>query len=68
MRNQYSLGYRPGERRDGKQHKIVVKVDVDGDGHMTRKNSWFRTASSTTRRKSMISSRRARIEEGKRQS
>ena len=32
MRNQYSLGYNPGERRDGKQHKIVVKVDVDGDG------------------------------------
>ncbi|HEX8853264.1 MAG TPA: VWA domain-containing protein [Pyrinomonadaceae bacterium] len=32
MRSQYSLGYNPGERRDGKQHKIVVKVDVDGDG------------------------------------
>lgn len=32
MRNQYSIGYNPGERRDGKQHKIVVKVDVDGDG------------------------------------
>jgi VWFA-related protein len=32
MRNQYSLGYNPGERRDGKQHKILVKVDVDGDG------------------------------------
>jgi Ca-activated chloride channel family protein len=32
LRNQYSLGYSPGERRDGKQHKIVVKVDVDGDG------------------------------------
>ena len=32
MRNQYSLGYNPGEVRDGKQHKIVVKVDVDGDG------------------------------------
>lgn len=32
LRNQYSLGYNPGERRDGKQHKIVVKVDVDGDG------------------------------------
>jgi VWFA-related protein len=32
MRNQYSLAYSAGERRDGKQHKIVVKVDVDGDG------------------------------------
>jgi VWFA-related protein len=32
LRSQYSLGYNPGERRDGKQHKIVVKVDVDGDG------------------------------------
>jgi Ca-activated chloride channel family protein len=32
LRSQYSLGYNPGEKRDGKQHKIVVKVDVDGDG------------------------------------
>jgi VWFA-related protein len=32
LRNQYSLGYNPGEKRDGKQHKIVVRVDVDGDG------------------------------------
>ncbi|HYY99486.1 MAG TPA: VWA domain-containing protein [Pyrinomonadaceae bacterium] len=32
MRNQYSLAYSTGERRDGKRHKIVVKVDVDGDG------------------------------------
>lgn len=32
LRNQYSLGYNPGEKRDGKQHKIVVKVDVNGDG------------------------------------
>jgi VWFA-related protein len=32
LRNQYSLGYNPGEKRDGKQHKIIVKVDVDGDG------------------------------------
>ncbi len=32
MRNQYSLGYNPGDKRDGKQHKIIVKVDVDGDG------------------------------------
>ncbi|HYP52035.1 MAG TPA: VWA domain-containing protein [Pyrinomonadaceae bacterium] len=32
MRSQYSLGYRPSDLRDGKQHKILVKVDVDGDG------------------------------------
>ncbi len=32
MRSQYSLGYNPGERRDGKQRKIVVKVDINGDG------------------------------------
>ncbi|MCA1591727.1 MAG: VWA domain-containing protein [Acidobacteria bacterium] len=38
MRNQYSLGYNPGERRDGKQHKIVVKVDVDGDGQFDEKD------------------------------
>src|SRR5437763_865563 len=31
MRNQYSLAYSVGERRDGKRHKIEVKVDVDGD-------------------------------------
>ena len=32
MRNQYSLAYSAGERRDGKRHKIDVKVDVNGDG------------------------------------
>ncbi|HEV7903506.1 MAG TPA: VWA domain-containing protein [Pyrinomonadaceae bacterium] len=32
MRSQYSLGYNPGDRRDGKQHKIVVKVDINADG------------------------------------
>ncbi|HYY57800.1 MAG TPA: VWA domain-containing protein [Pyrinomonadaceae bacterium] len=32
LRSQYSLGYNPGNVRDGKQHKIVVKVDVNGDG------------------------------------
>lgn len=32
LRNQYSLGYNPGDVRDGKQHKLVVKVDVNGDG------------------------------------
>jgi Ca-activated chloride channel homolog len=37
LRNQYSLGYNPGEKRDGKQHKIVVKVDVDGDGQFEDK-------------------------------
>lgn len=38
LRSQYSLGYNPGDRRDGKQHKIVVKVDVDGDGQYDDKN------------------------------
>jgi Ca-activated chloride channel homolog len=32
LRSQYSLGYNPGDVRDGKKHKIVVKVDVNGDG------------------------------------
>ena len=32
LRSQYSLGFKPDDARDGKQHKIVVKVDVDGDG------------------------------------
>jgi len=32
LRSQYSLGFNPGDERDGKSHKIVVKVDVDGDG------------------------------------
>ncbi len=32
LRSQYSLGFNPGEVRDGKQHKLQVKVDVDGDG------------------------------------
>ncbi|HVG29287.1 MAG TPA: VWA domain-containing protein [Pyrinomonadaceae bacterium] len=32
LRSQYSLGYNPGDRRDGKKHKILVKVDVNGDG------------------------------------
>jgi Ca-activated chloride channel family protein len=38
MRNQYSLAYSTGERRDGKRHKIVVKVDVDGDGQYDEKD------------------------------
>ena len=28
----FSLAFNPGEVRDGKQHKLLVKVDVDGDG------------------------------------
>lgn len=32
LRSQYSLGFNPGAERDGKQHKLQVKVDVDGDG------------------------------------
>jgi VWFA-related protein len=33
LRNQYSLGFNPGDSaRDGKQHKLIVKVDVNGDG------------------------------------
>jgi VWFA-related protein len=38
LRNQYSLGYNPGDRRDGKQHKIIVKVDVNGDGQTDDKD------------------------------
>lgn len=37
LRSQYSLGYNPGDKHDGKQHKIVVKVDVDGDGQFDDK-------------------------------
>ncbi|MDX6403235.1 MAG: hypothetical protein QOH70_690 [Blastocatellia bacterium] len=32
LRSQYSLGFKPSDVADGKSHKIVVKVDVDGDG------------------------------------
>lgn len=32
LRSQYSLAFNPGDVHDGKQHKLVVKVDVDGDG------------------------------------
>lgn len=32
LRNQYSLGFRPSDVHDGKAHKILVKVDVNGDG------------------------------------
>lgn len=37
LRNQYSLGFNPGDVRDGKTHKIQVKVDVDGDGQTDEK-------------------------------
>ena len=32
LRSQYSLGFKPDDVADGKSHKIMVKVDVDGDG------------------------------------
>lgn len=33
LRSQYSLAFDAADqKRDGKQHKLVVKVDVDGDG------------------------------------
>jgi VWFA-related protein len=33
LRSQYSLAFNPSEQKhDGKPHKILVKVDVDGDG------------------------------------
>lgn len=38
MRHQYSLAYSTGDRRDGKRHKIVVKVDMDGDGKPEEKD------------------------------
>lgn len=36
LRNQYSLGFKP-DVHDGKAHKIVVKVDVKGDGQFDDK-------------------------------
>jgi VWFA-related protein len=32
LRSQYSLAFNPGDVRDGKQHKLLIKVDIDGDG------------------------------------
>ena len=32
LRSQYSLAFNPGDIRDGKQHKLRVSVDVNGDG------------------------------------
>src|SRR5206468_10964072 len=37
LRSQYSLGFSPGDERDGKSHKIVVKVDVNGSGQWEEK-------------------------------
>ena len=32
LRSQYSLAFNPGSVRDGKQHKLKVSVDINGDG------------------------------------
>lgn len=32
LRSQYSLAFNPGDVRDGKQHKLKVSVDINGDG------------------------------------
>ncbi|MDQ6653964.1 MAG: VWA domain-containing protein [Acidobacteriota bacterium] len=32
LRSQYSLAFNPGDIRDGKQHKLKVSVDINGDG------------------------------------
>jgi hypothetical protein len=32
LRSQYSLAFNPGDIHDGKQHKLKVSVDVNGDG------------------------------------
>jgi Ca-activated chloride channel family protein len=37
LRSQYSLGFKPDDVRDGKSHKILVRVDVDGDGQTDEK-------------------------------
>jgi VWFA-related protein len=39
LRNQYSVGYMPtNTRREGKERKIKVEVDIDGDGMPDTKN------------------------------
>lgn len=38
MRSQYSLAFAPSGARDGKRHKIQVRVDVDGDGQYDDKD------------------------------
>jgi Ca-activated chloride channel homolog len=37
LRSQYSMAFKPDDAHDGKQHKIVVKVDVQGDGQFDNK-------------------------------
>ena len=37
LRSQYSLGFKPDDVHDGKSHKIVVKVDIQGDGNFDDK-------------------------------
>ena len=37
LRSQYSLAFNPGDVRDGKEHKIKVSVDLDGDGNLDDK-------------------------------
>src|SRR5213080_1075243 len=37
LRSQYSLAFKPDDVHDGKSHKIVVKVDVDGSGQFDNK-------------------------------
>jgi Ca-activated chloride channel homolog len=32
LRSQYSLAFNPGDVHDGKQHKLKVSVDINGDG------------------------------------
>jgi len=32
LRSQYSLAFNPGDVHDGKQHKLQVRVDINGDG------------------------------------
>ena len=32
LRSQYSLAFNPGDIHDGKQHKLKVSVDINGDG------------------------------------
>jgi hypothetical protein len=49
LRSQYSLAFNPGDVHDGKQHKLKVSVDVDGDGTYDDKEYVIQARSSTTR-------------------